>query len=227
MALAFDHLLLAVADLDAAAERLLAEHGLASLPGGRHDGHGTANRIVPLGSEYLELISVVDPTEAETSPVGRWIRRGLDAGGGLWGLNLRTDDAEALARHLGLEVHEFIREPPDGDPIRFRLVGLEGAVGPERLPFFSEHPEDAEGAVGAGHPGRQEAPHRVRPRGIRWVELGGDEESVRRWIGPGVEALDLRFVGGAPGLRRAAVSTDAGEVVFSGPRVNTEAEPAE
>lgn len=215
MPLAFDHLLLAVADLDDAAEDLLAEHGFASLPGGRHDGHGTANRIVPLGSDYLELISVVDSTEAEASPVGRWIQRGLDEGGGLWGLNLRTDDADAVARRLGLEVLEFVREPPDGDPIRFRLVGLEGAVGDGRLPFFSEHEMDAQGAVGPGHPGRQEAPHRVRPRGIRWVELGGDEEHLRRWIGPGADGLDLRFVGGKPGLHRAAVATEAGEVVLS------------
>lgn len=227
MTLAFDHLLLAVPDLDVAAERWLAEHGLASLPGGRHDGHGTANRIVPLGSDYLELISVVDPEEAETSPVGRWIRRGLEAGGGLWGLNLRTDDADAVAKRLGLEVLEFVREPPDGDPIRFRLVGLEGAVGPERLPFFSEHPVDDRGAVGPGHPGRQEAPHRVRPWGIRWVELGGDEERIRRWIGPEADGLDLRWVGGEPGLRRAAVATETGEVILSGTRAAQEAESAE
>lgn len=226
MPLAFDHLLVAVPDLDQAAEELLAEHGLASLPGGRHDGHGTANRIVPLGSDYLELISVVDPEEAETSPVGRWIRRGLDAGGGLWGLNLRTDDADALARRLGLEVLEFVREPPDGDPIRFRLVGLEGAVGDERLPFFSEHPVDDQGAVGPGHPGRQEAPHLVQPRGILWVELGGDEERIRRWIGPESDGLDLRMVGGEPGLRRAAVGTEAGEVIYSGPRADRDAETA-
>lgn len=223
MPLAFDHLLLAVPDLDQAAERLLAEHGLASLPGGRHDGHGTANRIVPLGSDYLELISVVDAGEAAESPVGRWIQRGLDEGGGLWGLNLRTDDADTLARRLGLEVLEIVREPPEGDPIRFRLVGLEGAVGDERLPFFSERP--VAGAVGSNHPLRQRAAHRVQPRGIRWVELGGDEERVRQWIGPGTEGLDLRFVGGEPGLHRAAVATEAGEVVFLGPRADQEAEP--
>ena len=96
MALAFDHLLRAVPDLDAAGERLLDEHGLAALSGGRHDGHGTANRIVPLGPDYLELISVVDPQEAAGSPVGRWIQRGLDRGGGLWGVNLRTEDADRI-----------------------------------------------------------------------------------------------------------------------------------
>lgn len=215
MALAFDHLLLAVPDLDAAGERLLDEHGLASLPGGRHDGHGTANRIVPLGPDYLELISVVDPHEAAGSPVGRWIQRGLDRGGGLWGVNLRTDDADALAQRLGLEVLEFVRKRPDGQPIHFRLVGLEGATGEHHLPFFSEHEVSTEGAVGPGHPGRQPAPHRVQPRGIAWVELGGDEERLRRWLGPESQGLELRCIGGESGPRRAAVATEAGEVIFA------------
>lgn len=209
MPLAFDHLLLAVPDLEAAGERLLAEHGLASLPGGRHDGHGTANRIVPLGPDYLELITVVDPEEAASSLVGRWIARGLEHGGGLWGLNLRTPDADAVAARLGLEVLEFVRERPDGSRIRFRLVGLEGATGDERLPFFSEHR-----TVGPEHPGRQPAPHRVQPLGIAWVELGGDERRLREWIGPEVAGLDLRFAGGAPGIRRAGLATEAGEVVL-------------
>lgn len=210
MTLAFDHLLLAVTDLEAAGERLFAEHGLASLPGGRHDGHGTANRIVPLGPGYLELISVVDPDEAASSPVGRWIARGLEAGGGLWGLNLRTADADAVASRLGLEVLELVRRKPDGRRIRFRLVGLAGATGDEQLPFFSEHR-----AVGPDHPGRQQVPHRVRPQGIAWIEMGGDESRLREWIGPEIAGLDLRLTGGDPGIRRAGLATEAGEIVLS------------
>src|SRR5262245_53549604 len=62
--LAIDHVILLAADLDHAAARLLKTHGLASLPGGRHPGHGTGNRIVPLGDSYLELMGVVDEVEA-------------------------------------------------------------------------------------------------------------------------------------------------------------------
>src|SRR5262245_6695165 len=71
--LALDHVIVVVADLDSAAGRLYREHGLASVAGGRHAGHGTGNRIVPLGSTYIELMAVVDPDEAASSPVGSWV----------------------------------------------------------------------------------------------------------------------------------------------------------
>src|SRR3954453_3346382 len=62
-----DHALIAVHDLVPAARELQARHGLASLEGGRHPGWGTANRIVPLGETYLELVAIVDEDEAARS----------------------------------------------------------------------------------------------------------------------------------------------------------------
>jgi len=59
-----DHVVMAVRDLDDAGDRLLRDHGLASVPGGRHARWGTANRIVPLGEDYIELIGVVDGEQA-------------------------------------------------------------------------------------------------------------------------------------------------------------------
>ena len=55
-----DHVLIACTDLEAAAREVEARIGLASVEGGRHRDWGTANRIVPLGSSYLELVAVVD-----------------------------------------------------------------------------------------------------------------------------------------------------------------------
>ena len=43
-----DHAIIGARDIDAVADRLWERHGLASLPGGRHPGWGTHNRIVPL-----------------------------------------------------------------------------------------------------------------------------------------------------------------------------------
>ncbi|HEY8778025.1 MAG TPA: VOC family protein [Gaiellaceae bacterium] len=68
-----DHVLIAVGDLAAAAHEFEVEHGLASIEGGRHPGWGTANRIVPLGKSYLELVAVVDQDEAARSDFGRWV----------------------------------------------------------------------------------------------------------------------------------------------------------
>ena len=59
-----DHVAIAAIDQDRAAARLLDEVGLASVPGGRHPRWGTANRIVPLGDTYLELITVEDEMAA-------------------------------------------------------------------------------------------------------------------------------------------------------------------
>ena len=65
--LALDHLGYAVRDLDGAAVRFREELGLDSVVGGRHVGFGTANRIVPLGDQYIEIVGVVDEAEAEGS----------------------------------------------------------------------------------------------------------------------------------------------------------------
>ena len=59
-----DHAIWATRDLDAAAARFEREHGLRAAGGGRHDGMGTHNRIVPLGGGYLELLAVADADEA-------------------------------------------------------------------------------------------------------------------------------------------------------------------
>ena len=67
--LQIDHVLIAVADLADVAREIEARYGLASVEGGRHPGWGTANRIVPLGETYLELIAVVDEAEAAREPV--------------------------------------------------------------------------------------------------------------------------------------------------------------
>jgi Glyoxalase-like domain len=75
--LELDHVLIAVADLNGAARDLESRHGLASVERGRHAGWGTANRIVPLGETYLELITVVDEAEAAASAFGRWIADGI------------------------------------------------------------------------------------------------------------------------------------------------------
>jgi hypothetical protein len=72
-----DHVLIAVADLTAAASVMEARYGLTSMEGGRHPGWGTANRIVPLGAAYLELVAVVDRTQATESVFGSWVAQRL------------------------------------------------------------------------------------------------------------------------------------------------------
>ncbi|HEY8839814.1 MAG TPA: VOC family protein [Candidatus Dormibacteraeota bacterium] len=64
-----DHVLIAVADLAAAAREIEARHGLASIDGGRHSAWGTANRIVPVGDSYLEQFALAGILEGDEEPV--------------------------------------------------------------------------------------------------------------------------------------------------------------
>jgi Glyoxalase-like domain len=66
-----DHIIYAVDDLKAAGRQLYEEFCLASIEGGRPRAWGTANRIVPLGTAYLELITVFDRDVAAFSDFGR------------------------------------------------------------------------------------------------------------------------------------------------------------
>lgn len=206
MGLAFDHAILCARDLDDAARALMDAHGLASVAGGRHPGHGTGNRIVPLGDSYVELMGVVDPAEAAGSPMGRWVRAEIDRGARMLALCLRTDDIEGLGRRLGLEPLEMSRATPSGAVLSWRLVGLERALPPDHLPFFIRWDDPAR------HPGRDRAGHRAAPRGIAWAELGGDRDRIRSWLGD--HDLELRLTGGPPGLRAVGIRSGAGEIVL-------------
>jgi hypothetical protein len=131
-----DHVLIAVDNLEAAATVVEQHHGLASLEGGRHQGLGTANRIVPLGETYLELVAVVDEAEAAQSGFGSWV-----SGGDLprlLGWCVRTDDLDSAADRLGLVIADGSRARPDGTVLRWRMAGLERSADEPSLPFFIE-----------------------------------------------------------------------------------------
>src|SRR5690348_2134426 len=102
--LELDHVVVAAADLEAAAVALEERYGLTSLEGGRHPGWGTANRIVPLGGAYLELVAVVDEEEAAESGFGRWVAAARPDPLLLLGWAVRTDELDAVAQRLDLDV---------------------------------------------------------------------------------------------------------------------------
>jgi hypothetical protein len=207
--LAIDHVIILVEDLDTAARRYDEQHGLASVSGGRHPGHGTANRIVPLGSSYVELMAVVDRVEADASPLGSWVKRRLAAGGhGPAALCLRTDDIEGAARRTGRQPFSMHRTRPDGVQLGWRLVALDAALS-EGLPFFIHWLIDD-----VDHPGRELVEHRCAAVGIDWIELGGDKARLASWLGP--HELPLRNVAGAPGPHRVAIATATGESIVLG-----------
>ena len=199
--------ILGVQDLDVAAADCAAL-GLAVVDGGVHPGVGTANRLVPLGDSYLELLAVVDRGEAEGNLYGRSLLDTTAAGDRLVRWSVRSHAIEATAQRLGLEVTHRNRRRPDGSLLTWRSAGGELALELGWLPFFMQWDDDDQ------FPGLTPAVHPVGPCSLAWIELATpDPERLERWT-DGEAGLPLRLVEGEPGLRAVAVATPDGEVVI-------------
>ena len=205
--LRLDHVVYAVPDLDEAAVLFREAFGLDSIQGGQHERWGTANRIVPLGEQYLELVAAVDRASAAASGFGRAVMDRAEEGGGWITLAVATDDLDGAAERLGLEIGSGSRTRPDGEVVRWRMAGLDDPRREQWMPFFLawDVPEEL-------HPGRARAGHGVRAQGIAWVELGGDAGRLRQWLGG--QELGIRVIDGEPGIRRVAVGTREAELVI-------------
>ena len=183
-----DHVIYATHDLDAAAGRVESEFGLAAAPGGRHEGHGTHNMIVPLGGGYLELMAVADPDEASGSPIGGALQARLaDQGDGLFAWAIEVEDVDRVADRLGLPVTTIAREG-----LTARLVGVGEALPNPVLPFFIERDEGILDPGSEGDAG-----------GITWVEVAGDREALERRLG-GAD-LPVKVVEGPAGVRAMGI----------------------
>ena len=205
--LRLDHVVYAVPDLDEAAVRFREEYGLDSAEGGRHDRWGTANMIVPLGDQYVELVAAVDETAAARTGFGRGVLQLASGGGGWFTMAAVAEDLDAVAGRLGLEIGSGSRTRPDGKVLRWRSAGLDDPRRELWMPFFLAWDVPAE-----LYPGRARAGHGVRAQGIAWVEAAGDAERLREWLGG--EELPIRVIEGEPGLLRVGVATPDREIVI-------------
>jgi glyoxalase-like protein len=201
-----DHAIYAVRDFEDAARRWWDQFGLAAVPGGRHEGWGTANWIVPLGPSYIELIGVQNEEEASRSFLGQHLIGVLRQGEGFIGWCVRPDLFDEAVERAGLEAGGGARARPDGTTLRWRSAGIEVTMEDPSLPFFIEWLVPPE-----LHPGRMEAAHRVQPHGISWVEVRGDESALRSWLGD--EEVSVRVVDGPPALLAVGIATAEGEII--------------
>jgi hypothetical protein len=206
--LRIDHVVYGVRDLDAAAARLWRDHGLGSAAGGRHPGQGTANRIVPLGDSYIELMAVVEPAETLESTFGRWVEVAVAGGDQLIGWGMATDDLDGVASRLDLTVASGSRDRPDGAVLTWRMAGIEKTMADPSLPFFITWDVPPE-----LHPGRMEVEHRVRAQGISWVDVCAPRVKLDDWLGG--EEVPVRIEDhGTPALRSVGIGTDEGEIIL-------------
>jgi hypothetical protein len=183
-----DHVIYAAADLDVAAARIERELGVAARGGGRHEGLGTHNRIVPLGGGYLELLGVADPDEAARSDVGNALLARLEReGDGLFGWAVAVDDVEPVARRLGTAITTIRRAG-----LTARLTGVAEAMAEPFLPFFISRDQGiADPGIGGD------------ARGIAWIELAGDAVQLERWLDS--RALPIRAVDGPAAVRAVGI----------------------
>lgn len=203
---AVDHVLLATCHLDIAGRALRDRYGLMSVLGGQHPDWGTANRIVPVGDAYLELVAVVDERAAEQSAFGRWV---ASAGPVVFrpiGWAVRARSLEAVAERNGLEVTEGSRTTPSGEVLTWRVAGVELAAAEPLLPFFIEW------GLATPHPSRALDADSNEGVGIARLTLTGDADRLRSWLDDDVCSITVDT--GPPGLRNVVLSTPNGEVTI-------------
>jgi len=149
----FDHVVIAVHDLESAAERYAALLGRPAAWRGSHPGAGTANALFALERGYLELLS-----PAGDGAVGRTIAAALaERGEGVVALAFGTDDAEKCREELvrrgvaaGGPTPGGGREASTGEERRWRTVHVPFEASRGLMLFAIEHESESEGLRLAG-----------------------------------------------------------------------------
>jgi len=196
-----------VTDLHAAGRRL-EDLGFTVLEGGRHPGRGTANRIVPLGHQYLELLAVVDEAEALSSPQGRPVVAALSARGpGLARWSVEPHDIDAAATRVGHPIERRRRLLPDGTAVTWRAVAVDTAWRePWRCAFMAWDDPDT-------HPGRSPVTHPNGATGFARLDVVVPAEAASLdWLGGPVPAGVVLRVGTTPGVTELCLSTPDGDI---------------
>lgn len=129
----FDHVVLAVRDIDTAIAAFTAA-GFSVSRGGKHTGRGTCNAIIRFGLDYLELLSVYDDDAAVAAGKnGEYLVPFLkEHDGGLLGFAMATDSIEDLAEQFSrvkldaLGPFRVSRALPDGNTFDWRLLVIGG-----------------------------------------------------------------------------------------------------
>lgn len=200
-----------VEDLEKASAAMRVQ-GLDVIDGGRHQGRGTANMIVPLGDQYLELLTVVDEQEADGSPMGRPVLEALKSRGeGLARWSVQASDLDGIAERVGLDVQHRHRTLPSGEIVRWHSVGVDEAwAEPWRCAFMAWDEE-------VRHPGRMPHRHPCQADGIASIEIGvPDWFELADWLGESVPAEVRPVAQTTLGPTGLVLRTASGELVELG-----------
>jgi hypothetical protein len=196
-----------VTDLHEARRRMEAL-GFTVMEGGHHPGRGTANLIIPFGRQYLELLAVVDMTEARSSPHGRPVVAALvERGPGLARWSVEPEDIEATAMRVGHPIERRQRLRPDGTTVTWRSVAVDTAwKEPWRCAFMAWDDPTT-------HPARATVTHRNGATGFARLDVVVPDMTVAsQWLNgqmpPGVVVEE----GAQPGIRMLSLSSPSGDI---------------
>jgi hypothetical protein len=153
-----DHVLVATADLDAAAD-VWRRLGFVTTPKGRHVGKSTANYCIMFPDDYLELIGIVDAD----SPPSQHHDLIAARGNGLFANALAPSSAEeahAAVVAAGIDVlplrdlHRTVDRPDGPADLYFKNFDLAPDATPDFRIFFCHHltPEAMRHADWLAHP---------------------------------------------------------------------------
>jgi len=183
--------------------------GFTVLDGGVHPGLGTANRVIPLGNAYLELLGVVDEIEAAASLFGQSLLGRIAGGDRLVRWSIRTEHIHEVSRRLGLTPERRSRLRPDGTTLTWQAAGLELSLRDAWLQFFMQWDAPAD------YPGAAPVVHPVGECSLAWLEVStSDPARLARWT-EGQTDLPLRHGHDEDGIDAVAISTPSGDVVVS------------
>lgn len=201
--------ILGVRDLDAATKHF-ETLGFSVVDGGIHPGLGTANRVIPLGNAYLELLGIIDHDEAAATVFGQSLLTRITDGDRLVRWSLRTERIEAVCHRLELRAERRKRLRPDGTILTWQSAGLDLSLRDAWLPFFMQwdHERDFPGILPVVHP--------VGECALLWLQISTpDPDRLAAWI-EGHDDVPLRRGNGADGIDAVAITTPDGVVIVGG-----------
>ncbi len=202
-----DHVIYAVRDVDVVTDQFAIRYGLAAVPGGMHPTWGTANRIVPLGHKYLELVHFVDPEVAAANDFGRGILAAVERGDRLAAWAVATDGLDADAARLGLQVTSGSRTDPTARSCAGASPASRTHSGPAHFPSSSRGTCQLN-CTPARWP-RPTASSHMRSHGSNCSATS----AIDMWLGPHDLPVTLRA--GASSLTAVNIRTRAGTIRIS------------
>jgi catechol 2,3-dioxygenase-like lactoylglutathione lyase family enzyme len=202
--LRLDHVSIGSGDLDATARWLESTVGFRTIEAWIFSG-GMANRIAYSGGTAVEILGAAFPGMEMINALaaqihGRTIARDVWL---TWAL--ASDDIEATASRLGLEVMDGSAfSISTGEPITWRMCGVVEAFFSEPyLPFFLSY-------VGGEEGWRQRAIQPEPAFDVARITLAGDPDRLRQWVGDADLPVDVTT--GPPEMLSVALKTPNGEI---------------